>query len=151
MSLQKDIQSQIRDAMLKKETVRLSVLRGLTAVFTNELVSKMKKPDEELTDDESVSVIKRAVKQRKDSIEQFRKGNREDLASAEEAELKVLETFLPATLGKDEIKKVAEKKKAELGTTDKTKLGVLIGAVMKELKGKADGADVKVVVESLFS
>jgi len=95
-------------------------------------------------------VVKRGVKQRKDSIEQFRKGGREDLATNEEAELKILEAFLPASLGREEIKKVAEKKKAELNVTEKAKAGVLVGAVMKELKGKADGADVKTVVDSLF-
>jgi uncharacterized protein YqeY len=150
MPLQKTIQGQIKDAMLKKEAVRLSVLRGLSAAFTNELVAKGKSTNDTLTDEETIAVVKRGVKQRKDSIEQFRKGGREDLATNEEAELKILEAFLPASLGREEIKKVAEKKKAELNVTEKAKAGVLVGAVMKELKGKADGADVKTVVDSLF-
>ena len=70
---------------------------------------------------------------------------------AEEAELKILESYLPAQMPEAEVRKVAEAVKAKLGVTDKTKLGQLIGAVLKETKGKADGGVVKKVVESLFS
>ena len=150
MTLHQSIKGGIKEAMLKKDSVRLGVLRGLTAAFTNELVAKSRMPSDELTDEEALAVIKRAVKQRKDSIDQFMKGGREDLAKDEKAELAVLETFLPATMSKDEIRKVAEAKKAELGIADASKLGQFIGTVMKELKGKAAGADVKEVVESLF-
>jgi len=150
MNLQANIRSQVKDAMLKREAVRLDVLRGLLAAFTNELVAKGKKPDQELADDEVLAVIKRSVKQRKDSIEQFKSGNRNDLAESESAELRILETFLPKMIDEAEIRKVAEAKKAELKVNDKNKLGVLVGAVMKELKGQADGAAVKSVVESLF-
>lgn len=150
MSLHQKIKSQIKEALLKKETLRLSVVRSLVAAFTNESVAKARKPDGELTDEEALAVIKRSVKQRKDSIEQFKKGNRADLVEAEEAEQKILETYLPAQVSREEIKKVAEVKKVALGIVDKSKAGILVGAVMKELKGKADGADVKVVVEGLF-
>jgi len=150
MTLHQSIKGGIKEAMLKKDSVRLGVLRGLTAAFTNELVAKSRMPSDELTDEEALAVIKRAVKQRKDSIDQFMKGGREDLAKDEKAELVVLETFLPATMSKDEIRRVAEAKKAELGIADASKLGQFIGTVMKELKGKAAGADVKEVVESLF-
>ena len=150
MSLQTDIKDGIKKAMLAKEPLKTNVLRSISAAFTNELVAKGKKPQDELGDEDGIAVIKRMVKQRKDSIEQFTKGGRADLAADEQAELAILETFLPATMPKEEIRKVAEAKKAELGMTDKTKLGMLIGAVAKELKGKADGGDIKEVVESLF-
>ncbi len=136
--------------MLKKEAVRLGVLRGLTAAFTNELVAKGRKPQEELTDEEALVVIKRAINQRKDSIEQFTKGGRSDLAETEQAELVVLQTFMPPQMSKEEIRKAAEAKKAELGITDKTKMNQLMGALMKDLKSKADGNDVKEVVAQLF-
>ena len=90
------------------------------------------------------------VKQRQDSIEQFRAGNREDLASAEEAELNILKTYLPAQMSEEQIRAMAESKKAELGITDKTKIGILTGAVMKATGGQADGNVVKQIVESLF-
>jgi uncharacterized protein YqeY len=150
MSLQTDIKEGIKKAMLAKEIVRTNVLKSMTAAFTNELVAKGRKPQEELKDDEAIAVIKRLVKQRKDSIEQFEKGGRQDLVNEEKSELAILETFLPASMPKEEIKKTAEKKKAELGITDKAKMGMLIGAVAKELKGQADGSDIKEVVESLF-
>lgn len=150
MSLQNTIKDEIKKAMLAKDTVRLNVVRGLSSAFTNELVAKGRKPQEELGDEDAIAVVKRLVKQRKDSIEQFTKGGRLDLVADEQAELKILEIFLPASMPKEAIKKVAEAKKAELGITDKAKMGMLIGAVNKELKGQADGGDIKEVVESLF-
>lgn len=137
-------------ALLAKDSVRLSVLRGLLTAFTNELVATKRKPQDELLDVEIIAVIRRSVKQRKDSIGQFKKGGREDLVLDEENELKILETFLPPMMNKDDIKKKAEEVKNRLGITDSSKIGQLIGATMKELNGLADGGDVKEVIESLF-
>jgi len=148
--LHKQIKEGIKIALLSKDSIRLSVLRGLLAAFTNELVATKRKPQEELSDEEVIAVIKRTVKQRKDSIDQFRKGGREDLASSEESELKILETFLPKMMSKEDVKKKAIEVKEKLGITDKSKIGQLTGATMKELKGMADGTDVKEAVESLF-
>lgn len=149
--LHNQIREEIKEAMKAREELRLSVLRGMLASFTNELVATKRKPDTILPDEDAINVVKRLVKQRKDSIEQFRAGKREDLASKEEAELKILEKYLPETMSKEDIKKVVLAKKEEMGITDKSKMGILIGAVMKELKGKADGGDVKEVVEKLFA
>jgi uncharacterized protein len=151
MSLQVHIKDEIKKAMLAKDQVRLMVMRGLSAAFTNELVAKGHTPQSELKDEDALAVIKRMVKQRKDSIEQFMKGGREDLATDEKAELVILETFLPATMSKEHIKPIAEAKKAELGVTDKSGMGKLIGAISKELKGQAEGSDIKEVVENLFA
>lgn len=135
---------------MAKDTVKLTVIRGLVSGFTNELVSLGRTPQSELSDEEVLAVIRRSVKQRKDSIDQFTKGGRADLAEAEQAELAILEKYLPAMMSVDEIKKIAEAKKAEMGITDKSKVGMLMSALMKDLKGKADGGDVKTVVEGLF-
>jgi uncharacterized protein YqeY len=113
-------------------------------------VATSRMPQEELTDDEAIAVIKRAVKQRKDSIDQFTKGNRLDLVANEAAELKILESFLPQMMSREEIKKVAVAKKEELNVTDKAGMGKFMGALMKEFKGMANGDDVKAVVEELF-
>lgn len=137
--------------MKAKDTLRLSVLRGLITAFTNELVAKGKKPDETLDDESVLAVIRRGVKQRKDSIEQFEKGGRKDLADKEKAELQILETYLPQMMSKDDIRAKASALKEKLAITDKSKMGQFIGALMKELKGAADGGEVKEVVESLFS
>jgi uncharacterized protein YqeY len=151
MSLQTDIKDQMKDAMKAKDQVRLSVLRGILSSFTNELVAQKKTPQEELADADALAVIKRLAKQRKDSIEQFEAADRQDLADSEKQELAVLETFLPALMTQDQIRPIAEAKKQELGVTDKTGAGKLVGAVMSALQGQADGTDVKAVVDSLFN
>ncbi len=140
----------IKEALRARDEVRLSVVRGLTTAFTNELVAKGRKPTEELGDDDALVVIRRAAKQRKESIEQFRKGNREELAVKEEAELAILENYLPRLMSREEIDMRAHAIKDELGITEKAQSGKLMSALMAELKGKADGADVKAVVELLF-
>ena len=150
MSLHEEIKGQIKDAMMAKDAVRLTTLRGLVSAFTNELVATQRKPQDFLTDEEVLAVIKRGVKQRKDSIQQFTDGGRADLAESEQAELSILEKFLPQMMSREDIKKVVEAKKAEMGVTDKTKQGLLMKAVMADLKGKADGGDVKAEVDALF-
>jgi uncharacterized protein YqeY len=150
MSLHQTIKSGIKEAMLAKDEVRLMVLRGLSSAFTNELVAKGRKPQEELTDEEALAVITRSAKQRKDSIEQFRNAGREDLATSEEAELAVVNAFLPAQMSREEVDAVVAAKKAELGVTDKADSGKLMSALMKDLKGKADGSVVKAAVEASF-
>jgi uncharacterized protein YqeY len=141
------LKAQIKDAMMAKDELRLSVIRGLVAACTNELVAKGKKPTDELDEDGVMTLIARAVKQRKDSIEQFTKGGRVDLAEKETAELQILEGFLPAQMSEEEIEAVVRAKMAEMGPIDKQKSGQFIGAVMKDLKGKADGMLVKSVVD----
>ena len=148
--LVQDIRNEMITAMKAREEVKLRVLRGLLASFTNELVAKKKKPNDTLDDEGALFVIKRAVKQRLDSIAQFEKGDRNDLAEIEKEELKILSVYVPKMMSKEEILKVAEAKKQELGIEDKSKMGIFMGAVMKELKGKADGGDVKEVIDSLF-
>lgn len=148
--LHQQIKDEIRKAMLAREPLRLETMRGLLSAFTNELVASKHTPQEILADDDALKVLKRAANQRKDSISQFEKGGRRELAEKEKAELAIIETFLPQMMSKDEIQKIAEAKKLERGITDKSKMGVLMGALMKELKNKADGNDVKEVVERLF-
>jgi len=147
--MHKTIKEGIKEAMIKKDAFRLTVLRGVLAAFTNEMIAKKLKGDE-LPDDEAVAVIRRLVKQRKDSMDQFTKGGRMDLVKNEEAEMKILDAFLPKQMSREEIMKVVKEKKASAGEVDKSKLGQFMGAVMKELKGKADGVMVKEVVEEAF-
>lgn len=150
MSLQTTIKDGVKDAMKNKDMARLTVLRGLSSAFMNEAVNLNRGPQGELSDEETIAVITREAKRRKDSIAQYTEGGREDLAADEKAELAVLEEFLPTMMSQDEIRPIAIAKKAELAIDDKAKAGMLTGAVMKDLKGKANGDDVKAVVESLF-
>ncbi len=135
--------------MKARDEVRLRTLRSLVTAMTNEVVAKKRKPDEFLEDEDALAVLKRASNQRKDSIEQFEKGGRPELAAPEKEELAIIDTFLPAQMSEDEIETVVKAKIAEL-SADKSKAGVLTGAVMKELKGRADGALVKTVIDRLL-
>lgn len=149
--LTKQIRDDMVAAMKAKDALKVQTLRGALSSFTNELVSKGRKPTEELTDDEAVAVLKRLAKQRKDSIEQFTKGNRPELAEKESGELAIIEAYLPQSAPREEIEKVARAKMMELGVTDAAGMGKLTGAVMKEFAGRADGADVQAVLKSLLS
>lgn len=155
MSIHETIKAGIPDAMRAKDTVRLTTYRSLVTMMTNEVVAKKRKPDEFLTDEEALAVIKRASNQRKDSIQQYENGGRPELAESEKAELAVIEELLPAQMPREEIEAVVKAKMAALGITaggtDKSGAGKLTGAVMQELKGKADGGAVKEVVDSLLS
>lgn len=150
MTLHDKVQNEIPEAMRAKDQVRLTTLRGILAAFTNEVVALKRKPSEKLSDSEAIAVVRRLVKQRKDSIEQFEKGGRKDLADNEKAELKILEEFLPAQMSEDKIREIVMNKKAEMGEIDKAKMGQFMGAVMKETRGEADGALVKKIVEEVL-
>ena len=151
MSIHATILEDAKQAMLKKDVLRSTVLKGVKAVFMNEVIAKADPKKTELTDEEALNILRRLSKQRKDSIEQFTKGGRKDLADDESAELQILEAYLPTMMSEDAVRKVAAQKMTELGVSGKSKAGILMSAVMRELKGKADGAVVKNVVDQLLS
>ena|SRR3989344_5129219 len=153
--LHKTIKDGIIEALRAKDTLRLEVLRGLNALCQNEMLAgnATGPATEFLLDEKVLALIKRSAKQRKDSIEQFDKGGRKDLADKERAELVILNSFLPTLMSRDEVRKVASVKIESLkagGTFDPKAGGKITGMIMKELAGKADGADVKAVVEELM-
>lgn len=150
MTIHETVKAGIPDALRAKDEVRLRTLRSLTTAMTNEVVAKKRKPNEFLTDEEATAVLKRASNQRKDSIQQFEAAGRTELAETEKAELAIIDALLPRMMSQEEITVVVKAKIAEMGA-DKSKAGMLTGAVMKELKGKADGGDVKAVVDALLS
>ncbi|KND50983.1 MAG: hypothetical protein AB202_01065 [Parcubacteria bacterium C7867-007] len=151
MTLHETLKKGIPDALRAKDEVRLRTLRSVVTLMTNEVVAKKRKPDEFLTDEEALAVLKRAANQRKDSIEQFTAGGRPELAEPEIVELEVINSFLPTLMSREEIEPIVKAKIAELGVTDKSGAGKLTGSLMQELKGKADGGDVKAVVDALLS
>lgn len=150
MTLHETIRGNIKTAMMAKDAVRLEVMRGLVTAFTNELVTKGKMPTDMLTDEETLAVITRVAKQRKDSISQFESAGRTDLVEEDTAQLKILEEFLPTLMSEGEIETFVKAKISEMGEVDKSKMGMFLGTLMKDLKGKADGAMVKGVVEKLL-
>lgn len=149
MSLQQTIKDGIKDAMKNKDSVRLDVLRGLSTAFMNYSVANGGTPQTELSDEQVLDVITKEAKKRKDSIEQFTSAGRPELAEKESIELSILQEFLPTLMSHAEIIPIALAKIAEMNA-DKSKSGMVVGAVMKELKGKADGTDVKAVVDELL-
>lgn len=151
MELHTTIKEQLKESMKAKDAVRLRTVRSMLTAFTNELVATGHKPQDILDDAGILGVIKRLAKQRKESIVQYEAAGRTDLSEPEKEELVVLESYLPTLMSMDEIRPLAKAKMEELGITDKAKMGMLVGSVMKELQGKADGADVKKVVEELFA
>ena len=146
--MQENIKAQIKAAMIAKEMDRLQVLRLISAAFTNELVTQGRPPTDPLSDDDCMKVIKKMAKQRKDSIDQFVSGGREDLAESEKAELSVIEAMLPAQMSEEEIESKVKAKLAE-SPIDASKKGQFVGQMMRELGSNADGALVKAVIDRL--
>ena len=148
--MQDNIKAQIKAAMIAKEMDRLNLLRLISAAFTNELVSQGRPPTDPLSDEDCMKVIKRMAKQRKDSIEQFTAGGREDLADSEKAELAIVESLLPAQMSEADIEARIAAKIAE-SPVDPAKKGQFVGSMMKELGDTADGATVKAVIDRLLA
>ncbi len=148
--LHEQIKKEAQTALKEKNVSLLTTLRNILAALTNEAITQKKKPSELLDDEAVLVVIGRLAKQRRESIEQFEKGGRKELAAEEKEELAHLEKYLPQMMGEDEIKIIVEKKKEELGVTDKSGMGQLMGVVMGELKGKANGVVVKKIVEEML-
>jgi len=156
------IKEDIKKAMQEKDELKLSVLRMVSsAVFNKEKDNraKLSKAGEEeskldemskLTEEEVIEVVSSEVKKRKDSIEQYKKGGRSDLAENEKKELEILMEYMPEQMGEDEIRKIVKEKIEELGISSPQETGKLMGAVMPQLKGKTDGNIVgKIVQEEL--
>lgn len=147
--MQETIKTKLKEAMMTKNEVAVLTLRNIMSSFTNELVSKGKKPTDVLTDEECLTVIARLAKQRRDSIEQFTNGGRADLAQNEMAELAVINEFLPTQMTESEITEFLKNYIAN-NTIDTDKKGQALGGIMKDLKGKADGSLVKQIFDSLL-
>lgn len=145
------LREDMKTALKARDEIRLTTIRGLVSSLTNELVSLKRKPSEKLSDEEVITVIKRAVKQRKDSIEQFEKGGRQDLADIEKKELAILEAYMPAGASQEEIEAAVLKAIADNPTIDASKSGMLVGIVMKSLNGNADGTVVKEIITQKLS
>ncbi|MCD5390180.1 MAG: GatB/YqeY domain-containing protein [Candidatus Pacebacteria bacterium] len=151
MTLQEQIKEEMKTSMRARDMQAVTTYRGLMSAFTNEVVAQKLSPDTPVTDEMALTVITREAKRRKDSIKQFSDAGRDDLADDEKKELAMLEKFLPTLMSVEEITKIVSAKKEEMGITDLSEKGKFIGAVMGELKGKADGALVKEVVDGLFA
>ncbi len=134
----------LKQAMLAKEELKVSVLRMLKAE-----VMKIQTDGSgtEITEELIQSIIQKMIKQRKDSFEQFKQGGRLELAEKEEKEIALLQIYLPEQMSEEAIRSEVRATKEALGITDKSGIGKLMGALMGNLKGKADGGLIKRIVE----
>jgi len=132
MALIERIQKELVEAMKAKETLRLSVLRGLKTALKNKEIEKMRA----LNETEEIQVLQTLVKQRKESIEQFTKGGRPELAEQEQAELKLIETYLPAAVSREEIDQAVSETIAEVQASSAKDMGRVMKAVMAKFAGK---------------
>lgn len=153
--MQEQIKANIKACMIAKEMDKLNVMRGVSAALTTEMISEQrmstgKAVTDPLSDEECVRVIKKLVKQRKDSIDQFVAGGREDLAADEKAELAILETLLPAQMTYEEIVDAVKKVIESLGEIDMSKKGMITGQIIKSIGTNADGSVVKSVIDELL-
>jgi uncharacterized protein YqeY len=143
MTLQDRIQADIANAMRSKETLKLGVLRMMKTAVKNKEIEKMKA----LEEPEVLAVLNSLVKQRKDSIEQFRTGGREELARKEEEEILIIEQYLPAGASEDDIRRAIEEAMQETGAASPRDMGKVMKATLTKLAGKtADGSKVSQMV-----
>jgi uncharacterized protein YqeY len=148
MTLQEKIQSHMTDAMRSKDQLRLSVLRMMKSAVKNKEVDKMKA----LEQPEVIAVLNTLVKQRKDSVEQFRNGGREEMAQKEEAEIKIIEEYLPAAASEEDIRRAVEEAIQETGASSMKDMGKVMKATLARLAGKsADGSRVSQLVKEKLS
>ena len=146
MSLTEQVRADMTAAMKAKEAEKLSTLRMLQAALKNEQIEKM----HELSDAEAAAVIRRAVKQRQDSIEQYEKAGRPELAEKERAELKTISEFLPKQLSPEEVEALVREAIAEVGATSKKDMGVVMKAAQAKAAGRADGKAISALVGRLL-
>ncbi|MFA6436600.1 MAG: GatB/YqeY domain-containing protein [Candidatus Gracilibacteria bacterium] len=148
MSLQEQLQQDLVTAMKAQDKVKTSVLRMLKAAIMKFEVSGKEKLV--ATEEDVVRLLKKEISQRQDSIEQFKAGNRMDLAANEEAELAILKSYMPEMMSEEALEKIVKETVAEMGVTDPKMMGKVMGAVMAKVKGQADGVRVKTVVQKVL-
>ena len=146
MSLLENIRKDMLDASKQGDDITVDILKLVIADIRNEQIAL----DKELTDEDVLKVLRKQEKKIKDSIEQYTKMERDDLVSRESAQLKVIEKYLPSLMSEDEITKIVSRVIADTKASGMHSMGLVMGSVMKELNGKADGNLVKDVVGKLL-
>lgn len=146
MSLLENIRKDMLDASKQGDDITVDILKLVIADIRNEQIAL----DKELTDEDVLKVLRKQEKKIKDSIEQYTKMERDDLVSRESAQLKVIEKYLPSLMSEDEITKIVSRVIADTNASGIQSMGLVMGSVMKELNGKADGNLVKDIVGKLL-
>lgn len=140
MSLEKDIEQDYKEAFKAKKETEVSTLRMLRSALKNLIIDQK---TDSLSDEDVLSVIKKEIKKRKDSVESYRQGGREDLASKEEDEMAILEKYMPEMMSEDKISKIVD----DVISAGQTNFGLVMKEVMTKTKGQADGQVVQKLVK----
>lgn len=148
MSLKVKIMDELKEAMKSKDQVKLSTLRFLNAQIKNKEIEL--RPNA-ISEEDILSVIKKSVKQRQDSIEQYQNANRQDLADVEIAELKILESYLPQMMSEEQIRVIVSEAVKDTGATEAKDMGKVMKAVMAKTKGQADNRVVSELVKQALN
>jgi len=147
MTLKEKIMDDLKKAMKERNEVKVRTLRMVIASIKNWEVENTK----EIDDDGMIAVLSKEAKRRKEAIEEYRKAGREDLAKAEEEELKIIESYLPERMSEEEIKELVLKTIEEVKATSPKDLGKVMKAIMPKVKGRADGKLVNEMVRKILS
>ena len=130
--------SDLKEAMKAKDTVALTTLRALKTALTNAAIESGNK-DNVVEEADALAIVRKQIKQRQDSIEQFEKADRPELAQSEKAEIVVLERYLPAALSAEEVASIVAEAIGETGATSRADMGKVMSAVQAKAEGRADG------------
>ena len=144
--LKEKLSNDIKTALKGKKELELLVLRGVSAVIKNKEIEKR----DELIEEEVIQIFLSEAKKRKDSIEEFKKGNREDLVEKEKKELEILKKYLPEQMSEDQIKEEVKKVIKKVGAVGSQEIGKVMSVLMPKLKGKVDGKVVSKLVGELL-
>ena len=147
MEIQDRLSQDLKTAMKAKEKVKVETIRMVRAQLKDFQIAKR----DELTEEDEISVLINAAKKRKEALELYEKSDRQDLIEQEKQELEIISAYLPAQLSKEEVEKVVLKVIEEVGASSLQDLGKVMGATMKDLRGKADGRMVQEIVREKLS
>jgi uncharacterized protein len=155
MSLKDQLSNDLREAMRSGDAQRRDVLRGLLTAVSNAEIARVDVKDEsagrtELSDDDVLDVVQKQAKQRRDSIDEYRKAGRDDLADREQAEFEILQSYLPAQLSRDEVAAEVRRVIDETGASGPRDKGKVMPVAIGRLKGRADGRTINEVVTELL-
>ncbi|MBE9128790.1 MULTISPECIES: GatB/YqeY domain-containing protein [unclassified Coleofasciculus] len=151
MSLKDRISEDIKTAMKAKDKVRLETVRSIKKLLLEKEVSLRPQGQETLTETQELEILAQLAKQRRDSIEQYSKAGRDDLAQQEAEELAILEEYLPEQLSDEEVCAVLDEIIAQTGATSIKDMGKVMGAAMQQLKGRAEGQKIQAMVKDKLS
>ena len=146
MSLKEQLTADMKEAMKNKEKERLAVIRMVRGAIRQQEIDGQK----ELGEEDVIEVISKEVKMRRDSIEEFQKGGREDLVEKTQAEIDVLLPYLPAQLSEDEVRELVKAAVEQTGAATPKDMGKVMGVLMPKVKGRADGKMVNTIVKSFL-